>query len=72
MKVKDIIKKLENFNEEAELAFVISEHDGDNFTIDNIDFNPTDNNLITSNTKATYVELILSLTDNLQITIKDD
>ena len=72
MKVKDIIKKLETFNEEAELAFVISEHDGDNFTIDNIDFNPTDNNLITSNTKkATYVELILSLTDNLQITIKE-
>ena len=71
MKVKDIIKKLENFNEEAELAFVISEHDGDNFTIDNIDLNPTDNNLITSNTKATYVELIFSLTDNLQITKKE-
>lgn len=71
MKVKDIIEKLKNFNQEADLAFVISEHDGDNFTIDNIDFNPTDNNLITSNTKATYVELILSLTDNLQITKKE-
>lgn len=71
MKVKDLIRKLQNFNQEAELAFVISEHDGDNFTIDNIDFNTTDNNMITSNTKATYVELILSLTDNLQITKKE-
>ena len=70
MKVKDLIISLKNFNQEAELAFVISEHDGDNFTIDNIDFNTTDNNMITSNTKATYVELILSLTDNLQITKK--
>ena len=69
MKIKDLIRELSNFNQEAELDFVVSESDGDNYTLEKIYFNPYDENLMkTSNTKATNVEFILSLGDELIIT----
>ena len=68
MKVKDLIKELQNFNQEAELEFVISEVDGDNYGLEQLSFNPYDEHLMkTSNTKATNVEFILSLGEELII-----
>ena len=68
MKVKDLIKELQNFNQEAELEFVVSEVDGDNYGLEQLSFNPYDEHLMkTSNTKATNVEFILSLGDELMI-----
>ena len=69
MKVKDLVKELLNFNQEAEVEFVVSESDGDNYTLEKIYFNPYDEHLMkTSNTKATNVEFILQLGDELIIT----
>ena len=68
MKIKDFIKELQNFNQEAELEFIVSEVDGDNYTLEQLSFNPYDEHLIkTSNTKATNVEFILSLGDEFII-----
>ena len=68
MKVKDLIKELQNFNQEAELEFVVSEVDGDNYGLEQLSFNPYDEHLMkTSNTKATNVEFILSLGEELII-----
>ena len=68
MKVKDLIKELQNFNQEAELEFVIPEVDGDNYGLEQLSFNPYDEHLMkTSNTKATSVEFILSLGEELII-----
>ena len=68
MKVKDLIEELQNFNQEAELEFVVSEVDGDNYGLEQLSFNPFDEHLMkTSNTKATNVEFILSLGDELTI-----
>ena len=68
MKIKDFIKELQNFNQEAELEFIVSGVDGDNYTLEQLSFNPYDEHLIkTSNTKATNVEFILSLGDEFII-----
>lgn len=68
MKIKDLIEELQNFNQEAELEFVVSEVDGDNYGLEQLSFNPFDEHLMkTSNTKATNVEFILSLGDELMI-----
>ena len=68
MKIKDLIKELQNFNPEAELEFVVSEVDGDNYGLEQLSFNTFDEHLMkTSKTKATNVEFILSLGDELTI-----
>jgi len=67
MKIKDLIKELNFFNQDAEIDLIIDDFFGDKYDSVGIKFNPYKDGKFSSKKDAESVEIILELDSNFEI-----